>query len=88
MGLADAGKRARVNMDENRTPQSKIDKLLVRLPDEERDLLLSWLKDTANWSSHMIAKSLYEYSQEQGKDYTAGHSTIERWRILNGVAVS
>ena len=74
-------------MDGERKPQSKVDRLLERLPDDESALFLSWLKDPENWSSHMIQKTLDDYSKEQAKDFTAGHSTIERWRMLHDIPV-
>ena len=87
MGLADAAERSRVNMDGERKPKSKVDALLERLAGEESALLLGWLEDPENWSSHMIEKTLNDYSKEQGKDFTCGHSTIERWRMLNDIPV-
>lgn len=85
MSLEDAGKQARTHKDKTAGPTSKVDDIIDRLPDGEATLFKSWLEDPKGWSSHMISKALTKYSAAEGKDFTLGHSTIDRWRILNGV---
>lgn len=85
MSLEDAGNDARQHKDRPHGPKSKIDDLLAELPPTDAAALERWLRDPKAWSSHMISKSLDKYSRAEGKDFTCGHSTIDRWRILNGV---
>jgi hypothetical protein len=85
MSLESAGEKARATLDRTVGPTSKVDLLLEKLPEADAERLRSWLNDPKGWSSHMIAKALGSYSATEGKDFTLGHSTIDRWRILNGV---
>lgn len=85
MSLEDAGNDARQHKDRVHGPRSKIDDLLADLPPHDAGLLRDWLHDPKHWSSHMISKALSKYSRTEGKDFTVGHSTVDRWRILNGV---
>ena len=85
MSLEDAGNDARSHKDRLQGPKSKCDFLIRELPEEDSKALERWLRDPVGWSSHMISKALDKYSRAEGKDFPCGHSTIDRWRILNGI---
>jgi len=72
-------------MDGERVSKSKVDDVLAALPPHESDLLRAWLHDPKGWTSFMISKTLHDYSTTEGKDFTMGHGTIDRWRIINGI---
>jgi hypothetical protein len=85
MSLQAAGDSARANLTQHRQPKSKVDDVIAALG-EDGELLLSWLRDPDGWSSYMIQKSLESYSaQTATPGLTCGHSTIERWRTMNGI---
>tara|TARA_R110000868_G_scaffold172746_7_gene408755 strand:+ start:605 stop:877 length:273 start_codon:yes stop_codon:yes gene_type:complete len=83
--LEEAGNNARSNMSDRFVPKSKIDQVLILLGDEA-PLLQSWLVDPENWSSHMICKALDSYAAKTATPgVSCGHTTVERWRTINGV---
>ena len=83
--LEDAGNAARSNLPDKFVPKSKIDGILVLLGDDA-PLLRSWLEDPESWSSHMICKALDSYAAKTATPgVSCGHSTVERWRTLNGI---
>ena len=85
MSLQDAGDEARANLSDRRLPKSKVDDVIAALG-EDGELLLEWLRDPEGWSSYMIEKSLASYAAKTANPQLGcGHSTIERWRTMNGV---
>ena len=62
------------------TPKrSKLDRILDRLDDEDRTIVLDWLHNVDDWSDEDIERKLYD------ADIGCSDSTIRRWRRIRGL---
>ena len=66
---------------------SKLDRVLVEMPPQDRKVLQSWLKDPL-WTDNAIAEALSDWARDNDRrELKCSHGVVMRWRELNGVAL-